>query len=348
MKHISRIVLLLSFCCVLFACRAERNKASEVSRLLDVSLDNQFQISIAPSVAEQIDEPRLKNIVRSSLKKFQEDFFPLHEVLNISVGMPGCLRTGYNFEAKVVQFCSNARTPASGTQSEDVVHHEMFHAMLCQQKPDWCTAEKLKVPENVALHETLADLFARRLNPDDSFGESFYSDQQFIRSYQSDACYNLVESPYGKASALMSHIWSKQDGFDTVVKMLRGNDFSADELSADGDDCFRPDGPAVQVRITNQPESRLSRYRVRASDSLDLQIVPNEALLEKFPNLKIQWTFENDIFAAQDISTAQDAFHFKVVSQKPEGWSKATAHFWAESHWLGAKTFYFAVANGQH
>lgn len=329
---------------MLFACSEQGNNASEFSRLLDVTLDNQFQISIDSSVADQIDETRLKDLIRTSLKKFQDDFFPLREVINISVGMSGCLRTGYNFEAKAVQFCPNARTPAAGTQSEDVVHHEMFHAMLCQQRPDWCTAEKLKVPENVALHEALADLFARRINPDDSFGEGFYSDKDFIRSYQSDACYNLVESPYGKASTLLSYVWSHQSGFETVEKMLRGNVFSADELTADGDDCFRSDGPAVQVKVTNYPESRLYRYRVRASQPLDLQIVPNERLLKKFPNLKIQWTLENDVFAVQDISTAQDFLHFKVAAQKSDGWSKATAHFWAESQWLGAKTFYFAVA----
>ncbi len=332
-----------SFLCSLLltlSCAPVGNESAHSFRLFEERADAQFEVTVDPSVAAQIDGTSLRAALTKSVEVFQNNLSKLIAPIKVSVGGAGCLRTGYNFEDKTVHFCKNEKTPASGTASVDVIHHEMFHAMVCQLKPNWCTAEFLKDTNNVVLHEALADLFAHQINPDELFGENFYSSSTHIRRYRSDACYNLVDSPYGRASTLVAFVLNQSQALVAIAKVFSGDAFSAQALGTDAEPCFRGDGPALQFKPENYPESLLSRYKIRPNQPLVLNLISNDSMQKNFPEYSVEWSAEKDIF-----SMTQENGRIFIAPKSAEGWTKAIAQIRLGNRILGSKVFYFSVVS---
>ena len=55
--------------------------------------------------------------------------------LNVDPINRGCLRTGYNFKENEIVFCPKKDIQKMGLDSLDVVYHEIFHYLFCQQYP---------------------------------------------------------------------------------------------------------------------------------------------------------------------------------------------------------------------
>lgn len=309
-------------------------------RLFEERADEQFELKIDPSVAGQIDGASLRDALSKSVVVFQSDFSKLIAPIKVSVGGSGCLRTGYNFENKTVQFCKNEKTSASGTASVDVIYHEMFHAMICQLKSNWCTAEFLKEPRNVALQEALADLFAYHINPDELFGENFYIAVPHIRRYRSDACFNLVDSPYGRASTLVTFVLNHSNAHSAILNVLNGDVFSVQALGADAEPCFRNDGPALQFKPENYPESALSRYKISPNQPLVLKVISNDSMQKYFPEYSVELFAEKDIF-----SISQENGRIFIAPKSAEGWTKAIAQIRSGKRILGSQVLYFSIVS---
>jgi hypothetical protein len=320
------------------------NESSTDAILADAHGRSLFELVVEPGIENEIKSEQLRSQIESSIESFQSLFAKLTEPVKIFAGGSGCLRTGYNFERKAVQFCRNLNTPAAGTSSVDVVHHEMFHAMLCQIRPQWCTAQFLKDRNNIAMHEALADLFAYSLNPDDSFGEGFYSSSPRVRFYRSDECYSLTESPYAKASALVDFVLRNEGRIsESVVRLIQGTSFESKLLGTDKEPCFRKDGPSLEFEPMNYPHSALSRFKISADKPLVFRVNANKEFERQFPNNSVEWVFDSGLFSAQVIDGG-----FKISPVATQGWTKAKANIFAGQRLAGTKTFYFSVLSDKN
>lgn len=340
----TKITLLFTLLCC--ACVGRTAVKDQTSKLADNQNAEKFNLTIAPSVAPQeINLEKVKQTIRASIDSFEvESGLPV-EPLNISIGESGCLRTGYNFEKRIVQFCQNERTPAFGTASVDVIHHELFHALICQMKPQWCNAEVLKNPSLVALHEAMADLHAYKLNPDQNFGEGFYSDTPTVRPFSSTGCYNLLDNPYLMATALVTHVLSAPQTVLSLGKILKADQLSLDLFSVSSDNCFTSEGPAITVTAENYPASDLFRFRIRHDEPLRLRFTPNSEFTKKYRDFRVEWQLQEQIFKIDQLNQQESSLLFTFTALQKDGWTKVIANYWSRDRWLGSKAFYLSIRN---
>ena len=164
--------------------------------------------SITVSGTSPVDISQLKPIIENAINEFESKVLPLQSAIKISIGGPNCLRVGYNFNTGVVNFCESRNVIQFGLNSKDVIRHEIFHAMVCNVRPEICSSSVLSSNFIVASHEALADFFAYSLDPKECFGDNFYVNQQCVRSYITQLCYSLVDGPHEKGNALETQLIS--------------------------------------------------------------------------------------------------------------------------------------------
>ncbi|MBM3381766.1 MAG: hypothetical protein FJY29_04920 [Betaproteobacteria bacterium] len=304
-----------------------------------------FALQIHPDAVGQFNEFRLRQTIAKAFESFERSFGAAAEVLDIAVGGQGCLRTGYQFESKKVVFCNNTNTRAYGTDSEDVIHHEVFHALLCRSSPELCTPEFLKSEEKTAIHEAFADVFAHALNPDESFGENFYKDLPFVRKYRTRLCYSMLEGEHAKGNALVSALLESKVALSSVADWLKKDFFTVDKIAsaiASTDSCLRPSGPRVEVVPLNAAASKLNRYRVGQLKPLQLSFRTNPELLKRFPSFEVRWPASMQLFRADSKGTDRMNPVFEISTQASKGWEKVTVEFWSETL-LASRALYLAV-----
>ena len=242
-------------CALLVGCASTADDAEEAhaSNLSDAPA---FTLEISPSVAPAIDEAFLRRELQAAIDLYTREVASISAPIPVLVGAADCLRTGYDMPSRRVLFCSNTDTPRAGTASADVIHHEMFHAMLCQTKPAWCGSDP-----NVPLHEGLADYFAYRLAPDELFGEGFYQAQPYVRRYRVPYCYSLVGGGHEKGNAIVSELIARDHALRDVAQLVRGEALSLDALLGpdDPNTCFGANPPAVERTVEGYPASSLER-----------------------------------------------------------------------------------------
>lgn len=184
------------------------------------------------------------------------------ERVQYSENSTSCLRTGYHFDSQKILFCGSEYIRQGGIYSRDVVFHEAFHAMVCQLRPDWCQKTVLDNPEAVAIHEALADFFARSFDSTIYFGENYYWRHPWIRPYENTLCLAMAINPYHRAGSINAY-WREQ-GF--TLNSLREYIFAGEltfkslvHFKLLSGECALGQASVIPVNAT---PSTLSRYRI--------------------------------------------------------------------------------------
>ena len=323
-------------CTLLVGCAAVESEATRESTS-DVVASDAYTLSISTSIAPLVDEAFIRRSVREAIDLYAREVAPLGAPIEVVVDAPDCLRTGYDPPTRKVRFCNNTDTPRAGTASADVIHHEVFHALLCQTKPGWCDGRA----ENVPLHEGLADYFSYALAPDDAFGEGFYTDQAFVRRYRVPYCFSLVNGGHEKGNAIVAELIERGRGFEDVRRVIERDDFSLASLfDGHADACFTADAPHVLRTVSGYPESTLERYRIRPGAPLTLSFAGDAAFERHYANLSIRWDPAPALFEVKSI----DQRTFEVSVTGADGYSKVAALYVVDGQVIGGKNFYFQVA----
>lgn len=329
-------------CALLVGCAA--SEAEPASRADDVVASDAYTLAISPRVAGEIDEAFVRREIEAAIALYRRDVAPTTAPIAVVVDAPECLRTGYDMPSRKVLFCNNQDTPRAGTASADVIHHELFHALLCQTKPAWCDGAAPAGSERTALHEGLADYFAYVLAPDDAFGEGFYRDQSFVRRYRVPYCYSLVSGGHEKGNAIVSALIARGHGLDDVARLVTNDDLTLDALFAsDADECFGADPPHVSRTVTGYPESTLERYRVRPNEPLTLAFAGDAAFDRHYSNLAIRWEPAPSLFSITELDETKRSFRVAVTGA--DGYEKITVLYVVDGEVIGGKSYYFQVAN---
>ncbi len=286
--------------------------------------------------AQTISEPqraRLEAQVEHARAVFEEHFGRLEQPLRIDLDQG--LRTGYNLETGWLQFPELEGVVERGIESEDVVHHEAFHAMVAQKFPHSLPLDK---PEKEILHEALADWFAYQLQPDEAFGEGYREDGTPLRQYRNDLRLPLVSGAHASANAITDLLLEHQVGWSQIRTFLQQPDFSLEQLAVLTPSLRQEQAMHLEERVLNYPPSTRRRYRIEPERPLQLELRPNAALRKAHPRLQVEWT---------------NSGHFEVKPQGPELFSiapknrgeasKMLALFKEDGKVLGFRPYYFST-----
>lgn len=337
----TRTAWVSGLCALLVGCAAAPEEAASGESAVAVA--PAFSLEVSPRIAAApatIDEAFVRREVAAAIALYAREVAVPTGPIAVVVDPPDCLRTGYDMDTRMVRFCDVADTPRLGTASADVIHHEVFHALLCQTQPSFC-AEPI-APEPVALHEGLADYFAWVLAPDDAFGEGYYRDKPFVRPYRTPVCYSLVGGGHEKGNALASALVARGRRLEDVARVARGTELTLAALLGDAPDdpCFGAHPPAVERTVTGYPDSALERYRIRPGAPLTIDFEGNAAFEARYPDLAIRWEPAPDLFSI----TPDGPRSFRVDATGASGFDKVTALYVAGGQVVGGKNFYFQIA----
>ncbi len=173
-----------------------------------------LSLALSPLCLAQADRADSINSLLLEAERHFSSVFASVEHIRYSTpaqtGDKACLRTGYHFEQKRINFCGSDYVKNGGMNSRDVIFHEAFHAMLCQLRPDWCTDQVRENNQSLAIHEALADFFARTVDSTNYFGEEYYRTHPWIRPYQNDLLLSLAKNPYHLAGSL-NRVWKQKN-----------------------------------------------------------------------------------------------------------------------------------------
>lgn len=196
-----------------------------------------------------VDRAHLQKRFEAAYALFSRKIGPLSQDLVISVGDTDCLRTGYNFVLNKVHFCSNTNVKNHGLDSVDVIHHEFFHAFLCQYKSELCGPDM-----RADVHEGLADYFSFLLSPDEFFGEEFYLNRPFVRKYKTNWRPGLVQGDHPRGNALASQLIKHRLSFKDSLALFNV-----------------PINEEVSDEVTGVPKSHLNRYRLGPDEVMHIE-----------------------------------------------------------------------------
>lgn len=294
------------------------------------------------------DRVRLTSRAKAAVSFFEENYGPVTRPLKFEVGdQCGALRTGYNYEMDTVRMPRQEVLENCGLESNDVVHHEIFHALLFQAYPAACTQEHLDNPDSVRLHEGLADFFAHQLEPDQHFGEKFQHSEPYLREYRTDLTVSLSAGSHAQGNAITSHLLSSGVTNQDIKTFLSQGDFTLEGLShanpALEKSLARDASFSLDEMVGSYPKSRLGRYRLRPDVPLELKFSANSALSEAHPNLQIDWMNMEKMPSKKFVFEEPFPGHF-LVSRTPEAdTEKMLARFSEGGKTIGFRPFYFGT-----
>ena len=306
--------------------------------------------------AEAVDPAsveKLRATAQRALDFFQENFGTAVRPLKFDLGGgTTSLHTGYNLETDTIGFPKMKNVKNSGLDSVDIINHEIFHALICQNYPNTCTAAQMADPAVLRLHEGLADYFAYLLNPDEHFGEDYLVQKPYLRSYQNDLTISLAPGPHAQGSALTSHLRKNNIGKEHLKEFLTQREFSLAGLSTltpglkkdlETDASF-----ALPETVTNYKPSPTRRYRLQDGLPLHVEFNPNDALQQAHPQLHLDWSLESGL-PSQHYVIQQEGQRGFAVSSKPgaEG-EKVLALLYDGTRLLGSRPFYFGPILSPH
>lgn len=203
---------------------------------------------------------------------FSREIGSLSQDLVISLGDADCLRTGYNFVLNKVHFCTNTNVKNHGLDSVDVIHHEFFHAFLCQYKSELCGPDM-----RADVHEGLADYFSYLLSPDEYFGEDFYLNRPFVREYKTDWRPGLVQGEHPRGNALASGLIKHRVSLKDSLGLFNV-----------------PINEEVSDVVTGVPKSHLNRYRLGPNEVMHIEFdfspeaQVSQVVWQKVPGIRIK------------------------------------------------------------
>lgn len=114
---------------------------------------------------------------------------------------------GYSVKQGRLRFTCNDRFINCGLSARDVIRHEAFHALFCNQYPFTCVRQEDQMArwKQSILHEGLADYFSYSMDPEDTqFGENFRVGLGFIRQILPTYDLHLMAGKHGVGTAITS------------------------------------------------------------------------------------------------------------------------------------------------
>lgn len=291
----------------------------------------------------------VRPVIDEAINDFETKVSTLQGEIQIAIGSSGCLRVGYNFVSHVVHFCNGKNVIQFGIASRDIIRHELFHAMVCNVRPEMCTSLALSSDDIVASHEALADFFAYQLEPKECFGENFYSNQKCVRQYLTHICYSLVAGPHEKGNALVSELISANLTLDRIQDAILQSTFlPTDILKAAGlrsGSCFDSvHAPQLNYAVSNYTKSALNKYWINPESPLLLDFQQNLSMTDLFSNVQIKWTTENGTDSKLfRVSKGKSINSFSITPLSSSGIEKLIALIFNEGELIGEVTFYFGI-----
>lgn len=282
---------------------------------------------------------RLEGRVQRAQQAFEQHFGPLERPIQLDLDpQDGALRTGYHPDSDWVRFPASQGVAERGIECDDVVHHEVFHAMVAQKFPHTLPLDH---PDKEVLHEALADWFAYQLNPDQEFGENYRQSGEALRNYRNDFRLPLVSGSHATGNALTDLLLEHQVSWKEVARFLQQPQFDLGGLAAAapsvGRDLSQELTMRLEDRVTNYPPSSRRRYRIAPDRPLAIEFHPSPALLQAHPRLQVEWPGSEHFTI-----TPQGEGRF-TIAPRPQGEaSKLVALFKEDGKVLGFRPFYFS------
>lgn len=296
-----------------------------------------------------VDLSLIKPVIDEALKDFETKVSTLQGEIQIAIGSSECLRVGYNFVSRIVHFCNGKNVIQFGIASRDIIRHELFHAMVCNVRPEICTSMALSSEDIAASHEALADFFAYQLEPKECFGENFYANQKCVRQYLTHFCYSLIAGPHGKGNALVSEFVRANLTLDRLqAAILQSTFLPTDILKAAAlrsGACFDPvNAPQLNYVVSNYKKSVLNKYWINPESPLLLDFQQNFSMTDLFSNVQIKWTTEKGTDSKLfRVSKGQSITSFSIIPLSSSGVEKLIALIFNEGELIGEVTFYFGI-----
>lgn len=301
-----------------------------------------FTLSAAIEVEEglELQKKDLDNLSKrvQETRLFFEEFFNIETApVDIKI-QKSCFRVGYKLEEKHITFCHKENYVNYGIMSKDVISHEVFHALICQQYPKFCTPNILEDEDALAFHEAIADTFTSYMDDNTTFGEDFYKGLPYIRDYTSSYYYSLSDSPYLKAGAL-SNLFIENFSSDILDQIL-STDFSLvtlKKLYPNKLESFWKASVNFDF-IPSQNSSRRVWLNLESFDRLEVFFSPNEFLDSALFETRITHSKRDQVINLKRL----DKNHFKVTPLK-KGIGQYTFHYYLGSQKVGQRSFWFGV-----
>ncbi|MBX3166613.1 MAG: hypothetical protein KF760_04340 [Candidatus Eremiobacteraeota bacterium] len=291
---------------------------------------------------------RLRQRAQRAVEFFEENFGPVSGPLKIDLEAQETLSTGYNAETATICFPEVRNLIDRGLDSVDVVDHEIFHALVARRFPSTGGPEVLNSSEGQLLHESLADYFAYKMNPDPHFGENFRKDKEFLRSYHNDLTVSLSPGSHAQGNALTAHLLREQVELPQIRQFLQAGDFrlaALQQVSPGLKQALARDASfAVEQRVRQYPPSALNRYRIQPGRPLEVDFQPNAALLEAHPNFRVDWSTMEGVPSRHYIMESQDGRHFQIESTPQSRPEKLLARYYDGPRLIGSQPYYLSSA----
>ncbi|MDD0853602.1 hypothetical protein HBN50_10855 [Halobacteriovorax sp. GB3] len=287
----------------------------------------QVTYEIEPGLSfKETDLRNVKKEVQQMERYFDIPFNDLHIMVTNN-----CFRTGYSYKEKTIQFCDQVSTIFAGLQSLDVIRHELFHAFICQEYPFLCTSEIMKKANVKAIHEALADWYTSLFDRTPHFGEHFYTDKKFVRSYQNDYCFDLVIGEHLKGNSILSGLLAKNFSFLAILNSIKSEKQFMDliELSKKKSCLGHTEFEFIPEQIK---KSKLNRYRLNRNEELHFEL-PFYGL----ENLRLKYHYPKEIIS---VRTSGDKV---IVKGLQKGISKVSVQLFDSGRLIGIQSLYFRV-----
>ena len=302
-------------------------------------------IEADPSVSrESLD--KLRAIAGRAIAYFSEQFGPVTQPLRFQVG-GGALRAGYNLVEDVICLPQLGNVANAGLDSADIINHEIFHALVLDAYPGLPSTED-GAAGSVRLHESLADYFAHALQPDDTFGEGYYTDQPYVRKYHTDLHLSLASGAHAQGNALTTLLLEQGVTHQEVRSFLEGGDFQLEALGQVSPHLLPALREEAQMAVpdavigSGYTHSAKGRYWLN-DQPLELAFRPNDKVLEAHPDFRVVWCDKNGD-PSPGYTFAEIAPHTFAVSGAPDARSeKVIARFYDGDQVIGFRPFYFGV-----
>lgn len=315
---------------------------AEVSEPVDSFCEIRGENTLTPQEAGFV-----RHTVDRAVRYFQENFGEVREPVVVDVDPGKALRAGFNIPDKAIHFPPNDQGVKAGLDSQDVITHEVFHALTLQAYPQYCTEEKTKATEYVRLHEGLADYFTHQLYPDDQFAEDREGGSEPLRSYRNARRLSLSAGAHAQGNAITSYLLKHHVTPSEVKEFLQHGDFTVESLAGVNpslqQDLALDASLKLDQEVANYPESSLNRYRLEQGKPLEVHFEPNAALLKEYPHLSVEWVRPTGLPSETFVFEPHGERDFSVTSSSPDGSEKVLALFKDGDNLLGARPFYFGT-----
>lgn len=184
--------------------------------------NSRFDVSITTSQEVRGVCEFYKKLNRA-LSFFEQELGEISSNSNLKIEV-GSLRTAYSMKERRVGFNCGAKYINCGVSSEDIVHHEVFHGLLCLRHSNLCDPDFKLTHDHEAAHEALAYYFGFLMSPDKAYGENYRVDMPSLKPYIKTLIPDLIIGSHGKGMGLFSQLYESNTSLkaiDTFLSSLR-------------------------------------------------------------------------------------------------------------------------------